>query len=239
METTFTTVKRDIIIRTTPERVWKALTVPEERNRWETRSCSIDLKVGGTIELDYGWGVSYRGTITELIEPSRMVISDDENELTIWTLEPHAEGTLVSIEYTSLWSGDLGIMSMENMAYGTYRFMRNMKNVLECGQDIRSTFWKSWIGVNHRSHEGNEANGVTVVQVIEGTPSEGVLQVGDIIIQVDGCDVLSYDDLEEKITCMEPSGSLQIKYLRNGLVEIAEMMTVPFGWIDRSITTSS
>ncbi|SMF68410.1 Uncharacterized conserved protein [Paenibacillus uliginis N3/975] len=59
METTFTTLKREIVIRTTPERVWKALTVPEERNRWETRICLIELKVGGAIELDYGWGVSY------------------------------------------------------------------------------------------------------------------------------------------------------------------------------------
>ena len=49
MDSIFNHVKREIVIRTTPERVWKALTDPQERNRWETRYCEIDLKVGGHI----------------------------------------------------------------------------------------------------------------------------------------------------------------------------------------------
>ncbi|SMF68401.1 Trypsin-like serine proteases, typically periplasmic, contain C-terminal PDZ domain [Paenibacillus uliginis N3/975] len=160
--------------------------------------------------------------ITELVEPCRMVIADDENELTIWTLEPHAEGTLVGIEYTGLWPGDLGIMSMENMAYGTYRFMTNMKSVLESSQDIRSSFWKSWIGTKHISYESSETKGVKVVQVIEGTPADGVLQEGDIITHLNMTGVQSYDELEEKITSMEPLKVLKIKYLRGGVVEVAE-----------------
>ena len=44
---------------------------------------------------------------------------------------------------------------MDNMAFGTYRFMRNMKSVLETDQDIRSTFWSSWIGMNHYTYRND------------------------------------------------------------------------------------
>ena len=180
MDSIFNHVKREIVIRTTPERVWKALTDPQERNRWETRHCEIDLKVGGHIALDYGWGVSYTGTIEELTLPQTHAQGRDQ-ELTIWTIEPHTEGTLVRIEYTGLWSNEREYMMMDNMAFGTYRFMRNMKSVLETDQDIRSTFWSSWIGMNHYTYRNDGIEGVKVVEVIAHTPADGVLEEGDII----------------------------------------------------------
>ena len=59
---------------------------------------------------------------------------------------------------------------MDNMAFGTYRFMRNMKSVLETDQDIRSTFWSSWIGMNHYTYRNDGIEGVKVVEVIAHTP---------------------------------------------------------------------
>ncbi|WP_054956097.1 SRPBCC domain-containing protein [Paenibacillus dakarensis] len=229
MEASFSTVKREIIIETTPERVWHALTIPEERNRWETRNCTIDLRVGGIIELDYGWGVSYTGTIQELAENSRLVIADQDGELTIWTLEPHHKGTLVGIEYTGFWAGDLGIMSMENMAYGTYRFMKNMKQVFEEGSDLRSSFWKSWIGVNHITYHEADTHGVKVVQISQGTPAEGILHIGDIITQANETMVRNYDEFEEIVTSMEPQVHLKITFIRNDQLCNADLCTVPFG----------
>ncbi|GAB6927471.1 hypothetical protein JCM10914A_14540 [Paenibacillus sp. JCM 10914] len=160
MKTIYKHVKREIVIRTSPERAWKALTDPEERNRWETRHCEIDLKLGGKIALDYGWGVSYTGVIEELIPSRKLTVKGEDGELTIWTIEPHTDGTLVAIEYTGLWSNEQEYMMMENMAFGTYRFMRNMKSVLENDQDIRSTFWSSWIGMNHYTYQGESLKGV-------------------------------------------------------------------------------
>lgn len=238
MESSCTTVKREIIIKAAPERVWRALTVPEERNRWETRSCVIELEVGGIVELDYGWGVSYRGTIKELVELHKMVVADSDDELTIWTLDPHPEGTLVSIEYTGLWSDDYGIMTMENMAYGTYRFMTNMKSVLEHGPDIRLSFWKSWIGINHHTYQHNDLAGCKVVQVIDGTPAEGILHVGDIIVNVNGVNVRYYDEFEEIVTSIDPVDTLKITYLRNGKPEIAEIITAPYGQRQNSLNAS-
>lgn len=110
--------------------------MPEERNRWETVQCRIDLAVGGTVELDYGWGVTYTGTVVELEENRRLVLADEHRDLTIWTLEPHPEGTRVEIEYTGLWSGDLGIMRMENMAFGTGLFLHNLQGLFRPGYPL-------------------------------------------------------------------------------------------------------
>ncbi|GIP23968.1 SRPBCC domain-containing protein [Paenibacillus sp. J22TS3] len=229
MKKEYTEVEREIMIRATPERVWKALTDPEERNLWETRSCKIELKIGGTVELDYGWGVSYKGTINELIPSSRLSIMDEHGDLTIWSLEPQQGGTLVSIKYTGLWSGDLGIMNMENMAYGTYRFMTNLKSMLEEALDKRQTFWKSWIGVNHITAVHPEIGGVRVVQVIPDTPASGYLQVNDIITQINGESVNSYDQCEELITSADPQHQLDITYVRDGHTQTIEVITIAFG----------
>ncbi|WHT48496.1 hypothetical protein QNH10_01240 [Sporosarcina thermotolerans] len=46
----------------------------------------------------------------------------------------------MAIEYTGIWSGDFEMMQADNMAFGTYQFMRNLKSVYEGKDDLRSVF---------------------------------------------------------------------------------------------------
>ncbi|MGG3283986.1 SRPBCC domain-containing protein [Paenibacillus solani] len=229
MTSIFKHVKRDIIIRTTPERVWSALTDPQERNRWETRHCEIDLEIGGQITLDYGWGVSYKGTIVELVPPHKLTLKGEDEELTIWTITPHAEGSLVSIEYTGLWSNEREYMMMDNMAFGTYRFMRNMKSVLEGQSDLRPTFWSSWIGVNHYTYRDNGIEGVKVLEVFPNTTADGVIEIGDIIIRADSEVIHEYDEFEDKVTSMTPGEEIAIEFVRHGTLHRAVLLALPYG----------
>ncbi|MGG4106496.1 SRPBCC domain-containing protein [Paenibacillus lautus] len=229
MDSIFNHVQREIVIHTTPDRVWKALTDPQERNQWETRHCEIDLKVGGQVALDYGWGVSYVGTIEELIPYRKLTLKGEDQELTIWTIEPHTEGTLVHIEYTGSWSNEQEYMMMDNMAFGTYRFMRNMKSVLETDQDIRSTFWSSWIGMNHYTYRREGIEGVKVIEVFPHTPADGVIEEGDIISRAAGQVIRSYDELEDKVTSMQPGQQIVIEFVRHGEPSSATLMVLPYG----------
>ena len=140
MEKVIDSVRREIFVNVSPDKVWKALTVPEERNRWETRNCELDIRVGGTVSLDYGWGVSYVGTIIELEENRKLVLEGEGEGLTTWTITPQDGGSVVAIEYTGMWSGDYEMMQADNMAFGTYQFMRNLKSVYEKNTDIRVPF---------------------------------------------------------------------------------------------------
>lgn len=58
-----------------------------------------------------------------------------------------------------MWSGDLGIMRMENMAFGTGLFLHNLLGLFEGGPDIRSSIWLSWIGAHHRTHANAALSG--------------------------------------------------------------------------------
>jgi uncharacterized protein YndB with AHSA1/START domain len=225
-----TRVQKNILIQASPERVWQALTIPEERNKWETQNCEIDLRVGGKIYLDYGWGVTYEGTIIEIEVNTRLVIEDEEKGLTIWSIAPQADGSLVTIEYTGrLWTGDKGIMYMENMLFGTYQFMRNFKSVLEQNGDIRHTFWQSWIGMNHRTTIYEESTAIKVVEIIPGSSSDGLLQEGDLIFSLNGSTIRNYDDFETMITEIGPNREVELSILRDGSASRISLVTLPYG----------
>ncbi|MBD8498766.1 SRPBCC domain-containing protein [Paenibacillus arenosi] len=224
-----TSVKRETFIRTTPERVWKALTNPAERNRWETRQANIDLRIDGKVELDYGWGVDYVGTIVEIEENARLVIKDESDDLTIWTLRAVEEGTVVELEYTGLWAGALGFMTAEDMGFGTEQLLRNMVTVLEEEQDNRGTYWTSWIGVNHHTLLNSSQKGSVIVKVIPDTPAEGILLEGDIILRVNDLIVETFSDFERIVTMTVPGQTLTVGILRGDEEQQFTLHTVPFG----------
>ncbi|MFF2754159.1 SRPBCC domain-containing protein [Psychrobacillus sp. NPDC058041] len=229
MEKIINSVKREIFIKASPEKVWSALTISEERNRWETKNCELDIKIGGKISLDYGWGVSYVGTIIELEENQKLVLQGEDSDLTIWKITPQDKGSLVCIEYTGSWAGDIGLMQMENMLFGTYQFMLNLKSVFEDNIDLRVNFWKSWIGVLHRTSRLEEVSGTKVVKVEPNTPADTYILVGDIITRVNDIGIFSYDDAEKIISEFGPEKEIRIEVSRNGSPHTFTLKTVPFG----------
>lgn len=229
MEKVINSVQREIFVKASPDKVWKALTISEERNKWETKSCELDIQVGGKVSLDYGWGVSYIGTIVELEENHKLIIKGEDEELTTWTITPQDQGSLVRIEYTGSWAGDIGMMEMENMIFGTYQFMLNLKSVLEDEIDIRPNFWRSWIGVLHRTDKLGEVSGSKVVKVQPNTPADNHIQIGDIITLVDGTTTHSYDDVEKIISEFGAHREINIEINRNGFTQSLTLKTVPFG----------
>ncbi|MBB4822921.1 uncharacterized protein YndB with AHSA1/START domain [Sporosarcina luteola] len=228
MGKTIESVKREIFVKASPDKVWKALTIPEERNRWETRECELDIRVGGTMNLDYGWGVSYVGIIKELVRFEKIVLEDADGHVTIWTITPQEGGSLVGIEYIGSWCGDIEMMEADNMAFGTYQFMRNLKSVYEEDRDLRSRFWKSWIGVLHRTNPGDQ-RGAKVVVVRPDTPADGFLEAGDVITHVNNIATTTYDDVEIAISESEVGERILLCVLRAGEQVEVEMTTIAYG----------
>ncbi|MFC5605071.1 SRPBCC domain-containing protein [Sporosarcina koreensis] len=228
MEKVIDSVKREIFVKASPEKVWKALTIPEERNRWETKHCELDIRIWGTVSLDYGWGVSYVGTIIELEENRKLVLEGEDKERTTWTITPQDGGSVVAIVYTGMWSGDFEMMQADNMAFGTYQFMRNLKNVYEGNEDLRSRFWRSWIGVLHRTNPSG-ISGAKVVKIQPNTPADGLVEVGDVITHVNSLETTSYDDVEIIVSETKPNKMIMLTVIRDGRQLELELMTVPYG----------
>lgn len=225
-------VTRDIWIEASLDKVWKALTEAEELQRWYTWDCEIDFSEGGSGKYNHGWGAWTSGTFTEIVEREKFVLTTEAGHRTITTLTPEGNGVKVSIEYCMPWMENEQQIE-ENMGFGTYQFMKNLKSILEEGTDLRPTFWKSWIGIKHTSirPEPNNAasQGSKVLSVEYGTPAqEAGLTEGDVITAVNGKDIRSYEELESIITPSEVSRTLSLTVQRNGNKKRVQCETIPY-----------
>lgn len=217
--------KKEIVINTSAEKVWEALTIPSLRNKWETKRCEIDLRKGGKIYLEYGRNVTFKGVIIEIIENEKLVLKDIEGYLTTWTIQSQDEGTKLSIEYTGNWVGDHDISEMENMLFRTFLFMLNLKKFIEDNYDQREQFWKSWLGLKTRT----EIDRVKVVHVHENTPASGKVQAGDYIQAVNGEVVNHFDGCEIAITQQPVGSKIKLDIIRNNEKIKVTANTIPFG----------
>lgn len=87
-----------------PERVWRALTDPEEIARWFTLA-KLEPEAGGRVHLDFGSQGEALGEIT-VWDPPRVLehswVWEGRTSLVRWELTPTAEGTLLVLSHSGL-----------------------------------------------------------------------------------------------------------------------------------------
>ena len=91
------------------ERVWAALTDPQELAAW-LAPAEIDLRVGGALVLAFDEDNVERGTITELREPELIVYTWNEGKsdsIVRFELEPDGDGTRLTLRHTFEGEADL------------------------------------------------------------------------------------------------------------------------------------
>jgi len=135
-----------IYIRTTPEKLWAALTTPETvRQCWFGASFDTDWKAGSKWKLAFADGrVADSGTILEIDPPKRMVL-EWQNQ---WSPELNAEGVArctYAIEAVDGGAVKLTILHeinkpgskfIEAVSGGWPRILSNVKSMLETGDVV-------------------------------------------------------------------------------------------------------
>lgn len=213
-------VKRDIVVNASIENIWDALTKPERLNDWYTKDAKIDFRVGGHAEMNHGWGALTSGTFTEIEEYKKYVLeSGDGYFKTITTLKEEEDGVRVSIEYQTPFIGEEGEAAKENMAYGTFQFLENLKSVYENNQDNRPTMWKSWIGIIHTTNNPSDSseheNGTKVIHVADPSPAlEAGVKAKDVITAIDGDAIQGYESLERTLNKKDVGQSITLTITR-------------------------
>ena len=131
-------------IRSTPEKVWQALTAPEFTKKvWFGATHQTDWKPGAAWTLLFGDGrVADAGMIVECDPPRRLVIGDWRNK---WkpefkdagpshcTIEIEPVGNAVKLTITHVAEPD-GAMLIEAVSGGWPKILSNVKSLLETGE---------------------------------------------------------------------------------------------------------
>jgi uncharacterized protein YndB with AHSA1/START domain len=85
-------------------KVWAALTVPERLQDWFGPS-SVDLRVGGSLRLDFGNGASMQMPITRMEPPHLLCWSwtiDGVDTAVLFELEPDGDGCQLTLTHSGI-----------------------------------------------------------------------------------------------------------------------------------------
>jgi uncharacterized protein YndB with AHSA1/START domain len=101
-------IEREIVVSAPQERVWAALTDPEELARWFGDSAEVDLRPGGAARFGWeGYGDSFHAVVETVDPPNRFAyrwavesdtpLEEAPSTLVEFTLEPGGNGTIVRL----------------------------------------------------------------------------------------------------------------------------------------------
>lgn len=94
------------VLRHSPDRVWRALTEPEEMAAWHPTPARFEPRVGGRVEYVAGGDVPGMadGEVLEYEPPRRLAYTwaagDREEDELRWELRPHDEGCLLILVHS-------------------------------------------------------------------------------------------------------------------------------------------
>jgi uncharacterized protein YndB with AHSA1/START domain len=131
-------------IRSTPEKVWQALTAPEFTKKvWFGAVHQTDWKPGAAWKLILGDGrVADAGEIVECDPPRRLVIGNWQNQFkpelnaagpTRCTIDIEPDGDAVKLTIVHVAMGDSGKL-IEAVSGGWPKIVSNLKSLLETGE---------------------------------------------------------------------------------------------------------
>lgn len=131
-------MEKEIFIRATPERVFRALTEKAELEAWFVHEATIDLRVGGALRLFWD-PESVEGTFLEVDPPRRVVFTWDERPAiagittSAFTLTAEGDGTRLHLVHSGFGSGAAWDRLFENINGGWDSELDNLRRWLEAG----------------------------------------------------------------------------------------------------------
>ncbi len=133
------TIVQELTIEAAPEKVFHALTRPEEIAGWWSNHVSAAPKVGALIEVRFENGNVFKLEITDLELAKKVHWNvklsphDWEGSTITWDLTPLSSGTMLVFGQHEITVGDMGY-SIEETRAGWEYFLASLKSYLETGK---------------------------------------------------------------------------------------------------------
>lgn len=132
-------IEKELFIKASPERVFRALTEKEELERWFLKNAEVDLRPGGAIKFEWRPGVTNIGKILVLDPPHRLSYTWEVQtpSVTTVTFELTAEnnGTRLQVINTGFGEGEDWDHYYDLRHNGWGIHLANLASWLEAGKE--------------------------------------------------------------------------------------------------------
>lgn len=201
-------VKTSVVIDTTPELAFEALTRASELREWCGDQAWTEVRAGGRYEIRWNSGYRADGKFVELDPPHRAVVSwlgtGEPGETAVkFTVKPADGGVKVTILHRGFGPGAKWDKAVKASVEGWSEGVENLKSVLEAGVDLRLAR-QPFLGINldlltpkRAEAEGIAADeGIYVLDTVEGSGARAAgLGKGDVIVALAGRETPGFAEL--------------------------------------------
>jgi uncharacterized protein YndB with AHSA1/START domain len=204
-------------------RVWDALTLPEERNKYVCTENQADLRAGGAFIEVFQYGPARAGVFLVVDRPNRLVQENfvfdrgtSHRYFNAFTLSNSFGGTALTIDVEGFSRNDSEDWLRESMYVGWKTELQVLKAYVETGEDIRPEVWKGVL-MGLRFVSSDTPPGVRIIDVIANTPAAAAgLRVADVVQGVDGTKVADFLEFREQISRFSPGDAACFQVTREG-----------------------
>jgi uncharacterized protein YndB with AHSA1/START domain len=134
------TIKKELFIKATPERVFKALTQKEELEHWFVQEAIIDLQPGAEIQTNWAPGMGEHGKVKEVMSPHLFSFTWEgqfsPTPTTIkFELKAEKDGTLLTLNHSGIGEGKgwEAYTNMDQNGKGWDAHLNDLKSWVETG----------------------------------------------------------------------------------------------------------
>jgi uncharacterized protein YndB with AHSA1/START domain len=215
-----------IAIDATRQRVWDALTIPGERDKYVTTENQADLRPGGAFIEVFQYGPARAGVFLVVDEPNLLVQENfvfdrgvSHRYYNRIALADSFGGTSVTVAVEGFSRNESETWLRENMSVGWHTELRVLKAYVETGEDIRPVVWRGVLmGLRFvTARDPGGPPGVRVIDVIAGTPAAAAgLRRDDVIVAVDGTKIADFVEFRGQVSQFSPGETAAFSVWRAG-----------------------
>ncbi len=220
-------VKRKVVIDTTPELAFEALTKASELREWFSDEAWTQVKLGGRYDVRWNQGYRSDGGFAELEPPHRAVVTwqgtgEPGKTQVAFAVKPAEAGVKVVVKHTGFGPGGEWDGAVESAEKGWSTGLENLKSILETGVDLRLAR-RPFLGITldvltpeRAERDGIAAeSGIIVLGAVEGSGAEAAgIGPGDVIISLGEVETPGYQELGDALAAREAGDVVNVQLVR-------------------------
>lgn len=225
-------VKKSVVVNTTPELAFEALTKASELREWCSEEAWTEAREGGRFDVRWSQGYRSDGTVEELEPPHRAAVTwqgtgEPGQTKVEFVVKPVDAGVQVTIRHYGFgpdaeWDG-----ALEASEKGWSMGVENLKSTLETGVDLRAAR-RPFLGITldiltpeRAKRDGIAAErGILVLGAVEGSGAAVAgLGPGDVIVSLGGMETPGYQELGGALAAKEAGDVVDIELVRGQVRE--------------------